>query len=190
MTDLMTVRAPDAFFDASRQAAAALSADDKLAMLELTCRFEWSFDGRHLEALDAILTDDVVIDHLYGLAEGKAAAMKMLREVVPFQGIRHQATNPVCFIDERGHPAVLSFLMVVQVADESHKVDALLPRVLAHALVTDVMRKENGRWKIAGRTFEQMRLSRDYAPDEAAWRTLEETAAERSARRGALQSVE
>lgn len=187
MAKLISVEVPEAFFAVS---GTALSADDKLAMMELTCRFEWAFDSRHLDALDAILADDVVIDHLYGLAEGKAAAMQMLRDVVPYRGIRHQATNPVCFIDAQGRPAVLSFLMVVQVADESGKVEDMLPRVLAHALVTDVMRKDGDRWRIAGRTFEQMRLSKEYAPDEAAWRTIEETAAERAGRRAAAQAAQ
>jgi hypothetical protein len=184
LTPIINVIAPESFFTGRvGDVAPKLSAEDRLEMIELTSRFEWCFDTRHLDELEASLTDDVVIDHLFGLATNRTESMKMLREVVPFRNIRHQATNAVPFIDEKGRPAVLSFLMVVQVHDDDGKVKDLLPRVLAHALITDVMRKENGKWRIAGRTFEQMCTSRDYLPSDEAWLELQQTASERAAKR-------
>jgi hypothetical protein len=133
--------------------------------------------------LESLLTDDVVIDHLFGLASNKAEAMKMLRDVVPFRGIRHQATNATVFTNEAGEPCVLSYLMVVQTHDDDGKATDRLPRVLAHALVTDRMRKDSNGWRIAGRLFEQMMLARDCVPTEDGWRKVQQTAADRAAER-------
>jgi hypothetical protein len=177
METMVNVLAPDAFFRDSD----ALSADDKLAMLELTNRFEWCFDARRLDVLATLLTEDVVIDHLFGMANNKTEAIAMLRDVVPFRGIRHQATNATVFTNDKDEPCVLSYLMVVQTHDDDNKVTNQLPRVLAHALVTDRMRKDGNRWLIAGRTFEQMILTRDYVPTEDGWRKLQQTATERAA---------
>ena len=173
--------APEAVF---RTGEPSYSADDKLAMLELTNRFEWCFDARRLDALEGLLTEDVVIDHLFGLAANRAEAMRMLRDVVPFRGIRHQATNATVFTNDAGEPCVLSYLMVVQTHDDAGNATDQLPRVLAHALVTDRMRRTPEGWRIAGRTFEQMMLTRDYVPTEDGWRKLQQTAADRARERG------
>lgn len=188
METMVNVIAPEAFFRMPGGGATVFSADDKLSMLELTNRFEWCFDTRHLAELAALLTDDVVIDHLFGLASNKAEAMRMLTDVVPFRGIRHQATNATVFTNDAGEPCVLSYLMVVQTHDDAGKVTDQLPRVLAHALVTDRMRKVDGTWRIAGRIFEQMMLTRDYVPTEEGWRKLQETAADRAASRSEASS--
>ena len=185
METMVNVIAPDAFF---RAGGPSYSADDKLAMLELTNRFEWCFDARRLDALEGLLTEDVVIDHLFGLASNRAEAMRMLRDVVPFRGIRHQATNATVFTNDAGEPCVLSYLMVVQTHDDEGKATDQLPRVLAHALVTDRMRRTPEGWRIAGRTFEQMMLTRDYVPTEDGWRKLQQTAADRAAERAAAPS--
>lgn len=181
METMVNVIAPDAFFCTGGPGCAA---DDKLAMLELTNRFEWCFDARRLDVLESLLTEDVVIDHLFGLATNRVEAMRMLRDVVPFRGIRHQATNATVFTDDAGEPCVLSYLMVVQTHDDEGRATDRLPRVLAHALVTDRMRRTPEGWRIAGRTFEQMMLTRDYVPDEAAWRKLQQTASDRARERG------
>ena len=180
METMVNVIAPDAFF---RAGDTSYSADDTLAMLELINRFEWCFDARRLDVLEGLLTHDVVIDHLFGLASNKAEAMRMLCDVVPFRGIRHQATNATVFTNDAGEPCVLSYLMVVQTHDDAGKATDQLPRVLAHALVTDRMRRTAVGWRIAGRTFEQMMLTRDYVPTEDGWRKLQQTAADRAAER-------
>lgn len=110
--------------------------------------------------------------------------MAMLRDKVPFRGVRHEAANPVLFINDEGEPSVLSFLTVVQVHDPDDAVMKTLPRVLDHALVTDVMRKgEDGVWRVARRTFEQMIRAYDRDPDEAGWRQFQKTAAQRATER-------
>ena len=54
------------------------------------------------------------------------------------------------------------------------------------------MRRTPEGWRIAGRTFEQMMLTRDYVPTEDAWRNLQQTAADRAAERagGASKAAE
>lgn len=138
-----------------------LSAEDRLDVLDLVYMFEWAFDSRRFDALSEILTDDVVIDHIFGYREGKEAALEILRSQVTSNGLRHQATNPIIFMNEQGEVSVLSYLFVIKVVNESAE-NYPLPANLAHAVVTDVMRQENGRWKLARRTFEQMRVPENF----------------------------
>ena len=49
--------------------------------------------------------------------------------------------------DDAGEPCVLSYLMVVQTHGDTGKATAQLPRVLAHALVTDRMRRTPEGWR-------------------------------------------
>jgi hypothetical protein len=183
---LANVTLPDAFF--SRRAlgttSGRLTADDVVEIMDVVARFEWSFDARRFDALADLLTEDVVCDHIFGYRAGKTAVMDMLTNVIPYYGLRHQSTNATVYLDERGSPCAVSYLVVIQVATESGD-DGPFPLVIADALVTDSMRRENGRWRIAGRTFEQMKVTSVYLPDEATRRSFEATAAERAARTGA-----
>ena len=183
---LANVTLPDAFF--SRRAlgttSGRLTADDVVEIMDVVARFEWSFDARRFDALADLLTEDVVCDHIFGYRAGKTAVMDMLTNVIPYYGLRHQSTNATVYLDERGNPCAVSYLVVIQVATESGD-DGPFPLVIADALVTDSMRRENGRWRIAGRTFEQMKVTSVYLPDEATRRSFEATAAERAVRTGA-----
>lgn len=156
-----------------------LSAEDRLDILDLVYMFEWAFDSRRFDALSEILTDNVVIDHIFGYREGKEAALEMLRAQVTSNGLRHQATNPIVFVNERGEVSVLSYLFVMKVVNESSE-NYSLPAPLAHALVTDVMRKDNGRWKLARRTFEQMRVPEAFMPASQQRQVLEPAASQRA----------
>lgn len=180
---LATVTVPDAFFQRRALSAGAngVSASDVLEILDAVARFEWSFDARRFDALSDLLTDDVVCDHIFGLRSGKAQVMDMLQNVIPYHGLRHQSTNATVFIDSDGSPAALSYLVVVQVSTESGANDPF-PLIIADALVTDTMRRVDGRWKIAKRTFEQMKVTKQYLPDDATRIGFEATAVERAAR--------
>ena len=54
------------------------------------------------------------------------------------------------------------------------------PANLAHALVTDVVRKEDGRWKLARRTFEQMRVPESFMSEAEQQIHLEPSASQRA----------
>lgn len=180
METMVNVIATNALFRADSPAHAA---EDRLSMLELPNRFEECFDARRLAELKALLTEDVAIDYMSSLASTRAEAMRTLTDVVPFRGIHHRATNATVFTNDAGEPCVLSHPMVVEVYDDQSKVTDQLPRVLTHALVTDRMRKAAEGWRIAGRMFEQMRLTRDYVPTEGGWRKLQQTTAEHTTER-------
>ncbi|AXC13853.1 Aldehyde dehydrogenase [Acidisarcina polymorpha] len=155
---------PDTFFSnrLSLPGNDTLNADDKFAILDVSFRFEWCFDSQHMDELAAILTDDVILDHFWGYREGKPAVMELLRANVPAtRGIRHQSTNAVIVPDGDGSVSVISYLFAVLVANGNG-----LPAIAGHALVTDVIRKDGDRWKIARRTFEQMRTPEGYLPAE------------------------
>ena len=181
MPTMHEVVTPEGFFPApgsNDTVLASLSAEDRLAILEAPCRFEWAFDARRLDVLADLFTDDVVVDHVFGYRTGKKAVMEMMRSKVPSTGLRHQATNPMIFAGPGGTVCVLSYLLVTQVEAEGEAA-ALVPRILVHAVVTDEVRKEEGRWKVARRTFEQMKLPASYPLGEAARSYMEATAGER-----------
>jgi hypothetical protein len=181
MATIHDVIVPAEFFNNHVTSASKvqLSADDRLDILDLVNRFEWSFDARRFDALEEILTEDAVIDHIFGFRKGKKACIDMLRGTVPGYGLRHQGINASIFINDKDEIAVLSFLNVVQVTDEG--IGLQPPVILGHAVVTDVVRKENDTWKIVSRTFEQMKVPDVYLPDETARKAIEKTAAERAA---------
>ena len=155
---------PQFFFDRrlSLPGNDSLSANDKFAILDVSLRFEWSFDSQHMDQLAELLTDDMVLDHFWGYAEGKAAVMKLLRSNVPAtRGIRHQSTNAVLVPNPDGSVSVFSYLFAVLVANGKG-----LPAIAGHALVTDVIRRDGDQWRIARRTFEQMRTPEGYLSPE------------------------
>lgn len=159
-----------------------LSAEDRLNIVDLTLMFEWAFDARRFDALEKILTEDFILDHIFGYRAGKSAALELLRGSVPSNGLRHQATNPLIFINDENEVSVLSYLYVVKVVNDS--ADRLtLPSPFGHALVTDTIRKENNRWKIARRTFEQMRVPKTLMPLAEQQIHLEPAASQRAAER-------
>ena len=165
---------PSSFFDGrlSLPGHDTLSANDKFAILDVSLRFEWCFDSQHMDRLAELLTDDMVLDHFWGYREGKEGVMELLRANVPTtRGIRHQSTNAVLVPNADGSVSVFSYLFAVLVANGK-----TLPAIAGHALVTDVIRKDGDRWKIARRTFEQMRTPDGYlSPEvEAIWQATAE----------------
>ena len=192
MPTMSEVVVPDAFFANHLSGANApqfkLSAEDRLDILDCTNRFEWAFDARRMDELSALLTDDVIIDHVFGYREGKRAVMEMMRGMVTSTGLRHQATNASIFVDDDGQICVLSYLFVISVEAATPQA-APPPSILGHALVTDVVRREGNAWKIARRTFEQMSVPESYLPDASARRALEVTASQRAVDRGGAHAL-
>lgn len=157
---LQDVVLPQSFFSEriSLPGKDSVSADDKFAILDVSLRFEWSFDSQHMDQLAELLTDDMILDHFWGYREGKSAVMELLRANVPTtRGLRHQSTNAVLVPNADGTVSVFSYLFAVTVANGKG-----LPAIAGHALVTDVIRKDGDRWKIAKRTFEQMKTPEGY----------------------------
>ncbi|HEY9623939.1 MAG TPA: nuclear transport factor 2 family protein [Crinalium sp.] len=158
-----------------------LTADDRLDIMQLPALLEWAFGSQDFDAIADLYTDDIVIDHALAFAEGKLAALNLARShKIPSYGLRHQFANQVVFINENGNPACISYLYSIQVASEQ-PLAAHLPAILAHLILVDVVRKENGRWKFAHRTFDQLKVA-DYAGfDEVTRQQFARTQAERAA---------
>lgn len=181
-TSLDSLSLPEAFFrsyDPDQRRNSTLSAEDQLEIMGLVYRFELANDSRRFDALANILTDDMVVDHIWGYRQGKQAVLDLLKEHAPeTPGYRHQATNVVLFPNDDGSVTALSFLFVV--ATVSSPPGQLS---IGHAVVTDVARRVDGVWKIARRTFEQMALLGASVPDEATRAYLALTAQARAAER-------
>lgn len=125
-----------------------LTVDDRLEIMQLPALFEWSLAARDFEAIANLYTDDIIIDHALGFAQGKSAAIGLARsDKIPTYGLRHQFSNHIVFINENGNPACLSYLNAAQMTSEQ-PAPAILPAIFAHLVQIDVVRKENGQWKL------------------------------------------
>lgn len=123
----------------------------------MPARFEWAFISGDAEALADLVTDDIVIDHALGYAEGKA---EMAELDIPSSGLRHQMTNQVVFVDANGDAALLSCLSAPAVVAEQ-PTDASLPAIYAN------------------RTFDQLKLGDFVGVPERQAATLAQPAAVR-----------
>jgi uncharacterized protein (TIGR02246 family) len=124
----------------------ALTASDKLDIMELAARFEMALDREDVESFLAVYRDDGVLEGFGAPARGKAdlrvAFAAMLNTFA--RNRRHCSTNAV--ITGNSQRAVMvSYLTVFNRNDLGRK---------GSALVTDTAVKENGRWLLAGRRIE------------------------------------
>ena len=160
MTDQMmgSLTLPRAFFEAKPLVTTdghALTTEDRLQMMELIHRFEWSYGALEQDAVFDLLTDDVVMDHGMGYAQGKPELAAL---GVPSYGLRHMFSNHVLFIDEHGAPNIVAHMLVVQVVSEEPAA-VPLPAILDQGVNRYSFRRENGRWKICTMIFEQQKLA-------------------------------
>lgn len=131
-----------------------IDAETRFELLDLVHRFEWTNGAANRDALNLLLTDDIVIDHGMGQARGKA---EMESLAVPFNGLRHLMTNHVPFIDDQGRVNILCHMTVFVAEGDNAPAD--LPMVLDTGLDRYVFRHEDGVWKIAEIHFTQQRLA-------------------------------
>ena len=174
---------PQAFFDRKPLVTAAgetLTVEDRFQLIELVHRFEWSYGALNREALFDLLTDDVIIDHGMGYAQGKE---EMIALGVPSYGLRHLFANHVLFVDEQGRANIIAHMLVIQVVSEQ-PVSAALPTILDQGVNRYVFRKEGGNWKIAEMTFDQQKLADYLGAPEALHRSMGQTATERAREQG------
>lgn len=171
------------YFAPLAQQVGRLSAEDRLAIADLVLRFEWCFDSRDYVALADMLTDDAVIDHIWGYREGRDAVIQLLVEWEHANvGLRHQGTNLVVWAEDDRTAAAHSYLVGITMTGPLTD-DSAAPeyrQVAGHGLVTDRFRREqDGIWRMTRRTIEQMYIAPDYLPDEQARRWFAQTADER-----------
>lgn len=157
-----------------------LTAEDQIALMQMPARFEWAFCSGNGEALMAMLTDDVVMDHALGHANGKDEMGGM---DIPSWGLRHQFHNHVVYIDEDGDGAMLSYMNVAQVREEQPS-GVSLPAIYVHLVLRDKFRRVGERWLFSRRIFEQLKFGDHLGQDEVTVRRMARTAEERAAAGG------
>jgi SnoaL-like domain len=173
---------PQAFFERKPLVTAegeTLTLEDRFQMMELIHRFEWSYGALNQEAVFDLLTDDIIIDHAMGYAQGKA---EMVALGVPSYGLRHMFANHVLFVDEQGCPSIVAHMLVIQVVSEQ-PLPVAFPAVLDQGMNRYIFRKEDGHWKICKMIFEQQKLA-DYVGLPAIQRSMAQTASERAKEQG------
>ena len=144
-----------------------LSLQDRVDIAQLPSLFECAFCSGNFDALTELLTEDIVIDHALGYAEGKAEVAKL---PIPSFGLRHMMTNQIVFINAHGEAALLSYLNAPQVVAETDNQPSL-PTFYACCVVVDELRLgQDSLWRFSRRTFDQLKLA-DYlniSPEKAA----------------------
>lgn len=139
-----------------------LTADDWVAIVELTNRFNFDIDNWRLDDVLAAFTDDGVMDHPAGRGEGRDGVRTFFEGYRPeTRGVRHQSLNHVVTATGDAAARMESTLVVLRVAEadgapllsDSPRVASSpsFPFVLAVALVTDEVRRVGGGWKFARR---------------------------------------
>lgn len=147
---------------------APLSAEDRLAIHELIARHCLVLDNRDESHVALVVTSDVRQDHpVFGAIEGRSGFAALLRDNPELLGaIRHQAVN-IATVGTGAHGAeAIHYTIVTQVHPMGVESPVPLPRLFAHGVVHDQLVKQDGRWLIQRRTYDQMSLATDLFPED------------------------
>lgn len=147
---------------------APLSAEDRLAIHELIARNYLVEDTRDKENLAAIVTEDFKQEHvIFGATDGRDGLAALLRDNPElFDGIRHQAVNIAAIGTGPDTAEAVHYIIVMQVHAIGAEPAAPLPRPIGHGVVRDRLVKQNGRWLIHRRVYDQMSIAADLLPEE------------------------
>ncbi|MEM9004204.1 MAG: nuclear transport factor 2 family protein [Cyanobacteria bacterium P01_F01_bin.86] len=168
LTQLST-QLPDALFAQYTTATAALPAADKLEIIEKLHLLELIFDTRRYDVMDAILTEDFVLNHALAKRLDRDSFKQLWQDnaSVLLDGIRHQLNNILVYGNPDGTATAVAYLNVLKfaIAPDGEKVDT--PSLLAHAVQVVQFRRENNVWKLASLTIDQMAVSDQFGLDKA-----------------------
>ncbi|ESA35847.1 hypothetical protein N836_09980 [Leptolyngbya sp. Heron Island J] len=165
----LSTQLPDALFAQYTTATPALSAADKLEIIEKLHLLELIFDTRRYDVMNAILTEDFVFDH--GLAKrlDRDSFKQLWQENAPIllDGIRHQLNNVLVYGNPDGTATAVAYLNVLKfaMAPDTETIDT--PHLLAHAVQVVQLRQENDVWKLVSLTIDQMAVSDLFGLDKA-----------------------
>lgn len=177
----LSTQLPDAVFDQYATATAALPAADKLEIIEKLHLLELIFDTRRYDVMDAILTEDFVFDHALAKRLDRDSFKQLWQDnaSILLDGIRHQLNNVLVYGNPDGTATAVAYLNVLKfaVTPNADKIDT--PRLLAHAVQVAQLRQENGAWKLASLTIDQMVVSDLFGLDEASQHYFAALAGER-----------
>ena len=145
-----------------------LSAEDRLAIHELIARNYLVEDTRDEAHLASIVTEDFKQEHvIFGATEGRDGLAALLRDNPElFDGIRHEAVNITAVGTGPNTAEAVHYIIVMQVHAVDAEPPAPLPRPIGHGVVRDQLVKQNGRWLIHRRVYDQMSIAVDLLPDD------------------------
>jgi hypothetical protein len=154
--------------------AGRLSAEDRLDILEIANRFTFFLQEGAIDDLAALFAEDGTIDHPAGHGEGRAAVRQFFAGYFPAtKGVRLNSINPVVVPNTDGTVTMRSALLVTRAFGAGET--AAAPYLIAHATLTDTLRREGGQWVIAKRTVDRVAVSPmelNDAAERARWAKL------------------
>jgi uncharacterized protein (TIGR02246 family) len=124
-----------------------LSADDRLAILDVITRADQAASQRDADAYVELFTDDAVLDGSQGRHAGRAALRAGVGPVWAAEGpaTLHLTLNPVVEPGPSQDQAVArSVLLIID--------PAAPPAIRATAAITQELRRSEGSWRITRRT--------------------------------------
>ncbi|XPM55810.2 MAG: nuclear transport factor 2 family protein [Leptolyngbya sp. IPPAS B-1204] len=148
------------------QAEQTLTADDRLALIDLVQSLELAVDSRDFEAMRNILATDwshIAAFGRYNTPDEFITDIQRQNEL--FDGIRHQHVNIVVRSQGHDRAVVLSYIIVVQVSDPEGTVQDGMPRIIGHGVSRDEAERQNGTWRLVRRIIDQTSVLPSMLPD-------------------------
>ena len=165
---------PTGFCDPITVSEEKLSTSDRVQITELLHRVYLCEDSRDYAALKKILTEDYVNEHpLFGKHESASSFIEWFKNTpTGFDGIRHHCLNSITRGVSQDVAESVSYILVLQLfpaesrnESPSEELDSLLPRTIGHGVVCDRWIKQNDRWYLQHRVYQQMSINSAFLPD-------------------------
>ena len=166
---------PTGFCDPESTSPETLSISDRVQITELLHRVYLCEDSRDYDALEKILVDDYINEHpLFGQHESASSFIEWLKNTpAGFDGIRHHCLNSVTRGVGNAAESVSSILVLQLFAAKSRnespseELDSLLPRTIGQGVVVDRWIRQEARWYLQHRVYQQMSINAAFLPDKA-----------------------
>ena len=104
---------------------------------------------------------------IFGATDGRDGLAALLRDNPElFDGIRHHALNITAIGTGPDTAEAVHYILVMQVHAIGGEPAVALPRPIGHGVVRDRLVKQDGRWFIHRRVYDQMSIAADLLPAE------------------------
>ncbi|MBE9116580.1 nuclear transport factor 2 family protein [Lusitaniella coriacea LEGE 07157] len=167
---------PSGFCDPNTVTSEKLSVEDRVQITELLHRIYLCEDSRDYDALEKILVSDYINEHpLFGKHESASSFIDWFKNTpAGFDGIRHNCLNSITHGIRENVAESVSYILVLQLfpaksrnESPTEKLDSLLPRIIGHGVVRDRWIRQEDRWYLKHRVYQQMSINAAFLPDKA-----------------------